>query len=57
MTLTMPESMSECLYFSRRDFNNEGSAVAWVYKKDCPECGKAKMGKPVDEKTGKAKIR
>ena len=57
MSLTMPESMGECLYFSRRDFSNEGSAVSWVYKKDCPECGKAKMGKPVDEKTGKAKIR
>jgi predicted RNA-binding Zn-ribbon protein involved in translation (DUF1610 family) len=57
MTLRMPEAPDECLYFTRRSLDDEGSAIAWVYKIDCPECGKAKMGKPVDEKTGKVKIR
>ena len=57
MTLQMPKTPDECLYFTRRSLDNEGSIIAWVYKKDCPECGKAKMGKPVDEKTGKVKIR
>ena len=52
----MPNSMEECVYFTRRAVGN-GKAVAWVFKEDCPECGKAKMGKPVNEKTGKAKIR
>ncbi len=55
MGLRMPESTDECLYFTRRELDNEGSVFAWVYKKDCPECGKAKMGKPVEG--GKVKIR
>lgn len=57
MTLEMPESTQECLYFTRRSLGNEGQAIAWVKKVDCPECGKAKMGKPINEKTGRAKIR
>ncbi len=57
MTLQMPETPDECLYFTRRTLGEEGSAIAWTYKVDCPECGKAKMGKPVDPKTGKVKIR
>jgi predicted RNA-binding Zn-ribbon protein involved in translation (DUF1610 family) len=57
MALVQPNSMEECLYFTRRDLENDGSLFAWVYKKKCPECGKAKMGKPIDEKTGKPKIR
>ncbi|MFH1770789.1 MAG: hypothetical protein ABH828_04495 [archaeon] len=56
MSLTMPNSMDECVYFTRRVMDN-GKIVAWVFKEDCPECGKAKMGKPLDEKTGKPKIR
>ena len=52
MTLKVPESMTECLYFT-----NRGEILAWAYKKDCPKCKKAKMGKPVDPKTGKVKIR
>ncbi len=51
----MPESTEECLYFTRRSLDNEGSAIAWVYKRDCPECGKSKMGKPVEK--GKVKMR
>ena len=53
----MPESMDECIYFTRRKFDtNNGKIIAWVYKKDCPQCGE-KMGKPLDPKTGKPKIR
>ena len=47
--------MDECLYFSRRSLGETGQAVAWVKKIDCPECGKAKMGKLVDK--GKIKTR
>ncbi|MAE13118.1 hypothetical protein CMO92_01005 [Candidatus Woesearchaeota archaeon] len=50
----MPENMDECLYFSRRA-NEFGQATAWVEKEECPECHKAKMGKPTDK--GKVKIR
>ena len=53
----MPNSMDECIYFTRRTFENNGRAIAWVCKKVCPECGKAKMGKPLDPKTKKPKIR
>jgi len=50
MTLRMPESMNECLYFTNRD-----NVMAWVYRKTCPKCKKAKMGKPVVK--GKIKTR
>ena len=53
----MPNSVDECIYFTRRTFDNNGKAIAWVYKKICPKCGKAKMGKPLDPKTKKPKIR
>ncbi|MBD3163663.1 hypothetical protein GF323_00515 [Candidatus Woesearchaeota archaeon] len=53
--MEMPESMDECFYFTRRSLDNGGNAVAWVLKPDCPECSKAKMGKPVEK--GKVKIR
>ncbi len=46
----LPNSMEECLYFT-----NRGDILAWVYKKECPECHKAKMGKPVVK--GKIKMR
>lgn len=48
--------MDECIYFTRRKLENDGKIIAWVYRKTCPECGE-KMGKPIDEKTGKAKVR
>jgi len=59
MTLTQPGAISETIYYTRRTLlgEHEGEAVAWAYKKECPECKNAKMGKPVDEKTGKIKIR
>ena len=50
MSLRMPESMEECLYFT-----NRGDTLAWVYRKECPKCKKAKMGKPVVK--GKVKTR
>ncbi len=42
--------MTECLYFT-----NRGEILAWVYRKTCPKCKKAKMGKPVVK--GKVKTR
>jgi predicted RNA-binding Zn-ribbon protein involved in translation (DUF1610 family) len=48
--MKMPDSMEECLYFT-----NRGYVVAWVYRKVCPKCHKAKMGKPVEK--GKVKTR
>ncbi len=56
MSLKFPNSTDECLYFTRRS-DDKSKIVAWVFKKDCPKCKKALMGKPKDEKTGKAKIR
>ncbi len=53
----MPESMDECFYFTNRTLGEKGNAIAWVRKPMCPECGKAKLGKPVDPKTGKVKSR
>ena len=50
MALRIPESMDECLYFT-----NRGDLLAWVYRKECPQCHKAKMGKPVVK--GKIKVR
>ena len=42
--------MQECIYFTNRD-----NLMAWVYRKTCPKCKKAKMGKPVVK--GKVKTR
>ena len=55
MTLKQPESMEEVVYFTRRKLDPKGSIIAWTFKADCPECKKAKMGKPVEK--GKVKIR
>ena len=52
--LKKPNSTSECVYFTNRTIGS-GKAVAWVFKKDCPKCKKAKMGKPVIK--GKVAIR
>ncbi len=54
MTLKMPKSMNECVYFTNRSIGS-GNVMAWVYRKDCPKCKKAKMGKPVVK--GKVKTR
>ena len=55
--LKEPESMDKCIYFTRRALDPKGSIRAWVYRKECPECHKAEMGKPIDPKTGKVKSR
>ncbi len=56
MALKEPSSMDELVYFTNRKVGN-GNVMAWVYRKECPKCGKALMGKLKDEKTGKPKIR
>jgi predicted RNA-binding Zn-ribbon protein involved in translation (DUF1610 family) len=53
MALKQPQSMDECIYFTRR---SKPQAVAWVFRESCPKCKKALMGKPRDS-TGKVKIR
>jgi predicted RNA-binding Zn-ribbon protein involved in translation (DUF1610 family) len=57
MALKVPESMEECLYFTNRSIGEKGNILAWVYRKECPKCKKAKMGKPVNPKTGRPKPR
>ena len=54
--VTEPESMDQLVYMTQRKIG-DGFVKAWDYRNDCPKCGKAKMGKPRDEKTGKVKIR
>ena len=49
--------MEGVIYFTKRSINDKGSVKAWVYKQKCPKCKKVLMGKPVDKKTGKVKIR
>ena len=55
MALRQPESMDECIYFTRRAVG-KGNAMCWVFKEKCPKCGKAEMGKPRGN-DGKVKIR
>ncbi|MGM5487693.1 MAG: hypothetical protein ACQESG_01965 [Nanobdellota archaeon] len=52
--LKQPESMDECAYFTNRSIG-DGHVRVWVFRQDCPECGKAQMGKPVEK--GKVKVR
>lgn len=54
--VTEPESMEQLIYYTQRTVG-KGKVRAWVYRDKCPKCGKGMMGKPVDEKTGKIKIR
>lgn len=51
-----PENMEELVYFTKRQIG-DGKTKAWVYRREGPKCNKALMGKPVDKKTGKPKIR
>ncbi|HLC81986.1 MAG TPA: hypothetical protein VJH68_04995 [Candidatus Nanoarchaeia archaeon] len=55
MALKIPDSMEECLYFTNRSLDNGGMVLAWVYRKICPKCKEAKMGKPVAK--GRVKTR
>lgn len=56
MSLRQPESMEECVYFTRRAVDS-GNVMCWVFREKCPKCGKGIMGKPRDPKTGDVKIR
>lgn len=56
MELREPENMDELVYFSRRS-TPEGKVRAWVFRELCPKCEKELMSKPLDEKTGRPKIR
>lgn len=57
MALREPESMDECIYFTRRLLENgKGKAMAWVLRKACPKCGKEQMHKPKGD-DGHIKIR
>lgn len=55
MTLRQPESMEDLVYFTDRDIGR-GRARVWVFRQQCPKCGKAVMGKPL-KPDGKPKIR
>jgi|SRR3989344_4271836 len=56
MSLKEPASMEECVYFTNRTLDS-GKIKAWVLREKCQKCSKGIMGKPVDKKTGKPKIR
>jgi DNA-directed RNA polymerase subunit RPC12/RpoP len=55
MVMREPESVEECVYFTRRAIG-DGKTMVWVLREKCPACGKALMGKPKGE-DGKVKIR
>ncbi len=55
MALKEPTNMNEILYFTRRTIDEKGKIMAWVFKKECPECKKGIMEKPTEK--GKTKIR
>lgn len=52
MMMDEPESMDDLLFFTNRVTDNM-RIKAWTYRPTCPKCRKGKMGKPVNEKTGK----
>ena len=56
MSLKLPSSMDECVYFTNRSLD-KGKIKAWVFREMCPECKKGLMSKPLDSKTGKFKVR
>jgi|GEM_PF-245415 len=58
MAYNIPESMDDLVYFTRRKITGDkGPIIAWVPKLPCEKCKKGLMGKPRDEKTGRAKVR
>jgi len=56
MALKFPESMDDCIYFTRRK-DDKSKIIAWCAKVTCPKCKKGLMGKPKNPKTGRPKIR
>jgi len=57
MVLQEPSSMEECVYFTNRVLPNNGKIRAWVLREHCPKCKQGLMGKPLDPKTHRPKIR
>jgi hypothetical protein len=58
MAYDIPDSMDHLVYFSRRKIaETSGPVIAWVPKLPCAKCKKGLMGKPLDEKTGRPKVR
>jgi predicted RNA-binding Zn-ribbon protein involved in translation (DUF1610 family) len=55
--MQLPESMDEVLYFTNRKLEDGTRIIAFTRKKECPECQKALMGKPLDPKTKRPKVR
>lgn len=55
--LRQPKSMDELVYFTRRILLPDGKAKVWVFREICPKCKKGTMGKPIDPKTKKPKMR
>jgi predicted RNA-binding Zn-ribbon protein involved in translation (DUF1610 family) len=55
MALRQPESMEECVYYTKRSLGDKGKIIVWVFREKCPKCGKGLMGKPVVK--GKVKTR
>lgn len=53
----IPNSMEELVYFTKRTYGDVGRVTAWAYRSQCPKCKKGLMGKPLDPKTKKPKIR
>ncbi|MBI1935434.1 hypothetical protein HYS31_03255 [Candidatus Woesearchaeota archaeon] len=51
MALKKPASVEECIYFTNRSIGS-GMAMAWVFRKECPKCGKDVLRKP-STKSGK----
>lgn len=55
--MQQPKSMDECFYFTNRTIDS-GGAMAWVFRKECPQCKEGRLGKPikkngrVDKKAG-----
>lgn len=52
-----PSSMDLCIYFTNRETPEVGKIVAWVRRKECEKCHNGFMGKPIDPKTKRPKIR
>lgn len=57
MALQIPNSMKECVYFTRRATPEIGKVIAWVGRQQCPKCKKGTMGKPWNAEGQKYRVR
>ncbi len=46
MALKQPDSVDECVYFTRRALGPKGRVTAWAFWKECPQCHKGLMKRP-----------